>query len=120
MIKILLVDDEPAVRAVLRMRLELEPDIIVVGEARDGAQALELAQIIAPDVALIDVKMPGMDGITATERLAELVPSVSVVILSIHDDARTRAQAQAAGAKAFVEKQGQVKELLGAIRRAAQ
>jgi DNA-binding NarL/FixJ family response regulator len=119
MIKILLVDDEPAVRMGLRMRLELEADLAVVGEANDGLQALALARTVAPDVVVMDIEMPGMDGITATARMGELSRPVSVVILSIHGDAGTRARAQAAGAKSFVEKQGPVEELLGAIRRAA-
>jgi DNA-binding NarL/FixJ family response regulator len=120
MIRILLVDDEASVRVGLRMRLGLEPDVTIVGEANDGIEALELARILTPDIAVMDVEMQGMDGINATERLCEFVPSISVVILSIHGDADTRQRALAAGAKAFVEKQGSVDQLLRAIRRAAQ
>ena len=120
MIRILLVDDEPSVRLGLRMRLELELDLAVVGEAQDGVEALKMARTLAPDVAVMDVEMPEMDGITATERLCELIPPVSVVILSIHSDTDTRTRARAAGAKAFVEKRGSVEGLLDAIRFAVQ
>jgi pilus assembly protein CpaE len=120
MIRILLVDDESSVRAGLRMRLELELDFAVVGEAGDGIEALEVARTVAPDAVVMDVEMPEMDGIVATQRMSKLVPRASVVILSIHGDAETRARAKAAGAKSFVEKQGSVEELLDAIRRAVQ
>ncbi len=120
MIKVLLVDDQPSVRLGLMMRLALEPDLIVAGEAGNGVEALELTQTLAPDVVVMDVEMPKMDGITATERLREVSPRVTVVMLSIHSDAVTRARAYAAGATALVEKQGSVEILLAEIRRAAQ
>ncbi|MEA3340459.1 MAG: response regulator transcription factor [Chloroflexota bacterium] len=118
MIKILLVDDQPSVRQGLRMRLALEPDLAVVGEASNGVEAIELTQSLTPDVVVMDVEMPEMDGITATERLGEMSPHVTVVMLSIHGDAATRART--AGAAAFVEKQGAVETLLAEIRRAVQ
>jgi DNA-binding NarL/FixJ family response regulator len=120
MIKIMLVDDEPAVRMGLRMCLELEPDLTVVGEANNGLAAVELAQTLKPDVMVMDVEMPEMDGITATARLCEVTPLVSVVMLSIHADANTRARAEAAGAVALVAKQDSVEQLLDTIRRTAQ
>jgi len=120
MIKVLLVDDQPSVRQGLKMRLALEPDLTVAGEASNGVEALELTQSLTPDVVVMDVEMPEMDGITATERLREMSPHVTVVMLSLHGDAATRAQAYAAGAAAFVEKQGAVEILLAEIRRAAQ
>jgi DNA-binding NarL/FixJ family response regulator len=120
MIKVLLVDDQPSVRQGLKMRLALEPDLTVAGEASNGMEALELTQSLTPDVVVMDVEMPEMDGITATERLREMSPHVTVVMLSIHGDAATRARARAAGAAAFVEKQGAVETLLAEIRRAAQ
>ena len=120
MIKVLLVDDQPSVRQGLKMRLALEPDLAVMGEADNGAEALELAQTLSPDVVVMDVEMPEMDGITATEWLHEMSPHVTVVMLSVHGDAVTRARARAAGAAAFVEKQGSVETLLAEIRRAAQ
>jgi DNA-binding NarL/FixJ family response regulator len=116
--KVLLVDDQPSVRQGLRMRIELEPDLTVEGEADNGLEAISLAQELVPDVVVMDVAMPEMDGITATRRLHELAPQISVVMLSIHGDSATRVEAREAGAAAFVEKQASVEELLAEIRRA--
>lgn len=118
MIKLLLVDDQPNVRRALRMRLTLEPDLVVVGEAGDGAGALSLAAEQLPDVVVMDVEMPGIDGITATEALLASLPQTRVVIVSIHDDCRTRERAEAAGATAFVSKTGCGEDLVAAVRRA--
>jgi DNA-binding NarL/FixJ family response regulator len=101
------------------MRIELEPDLTVVGEADNGLEAISLAQELSPNVVVMDVAMPEMDGITATKRLRELAPFVSVVMLSILGDSATRVQAREAGAAAFVEKQTSVEDLLAEIRRAA-
>ena len=119
MIRLLLVDDQPAVRRGLGLRFHLEPDLEVVGEASTGSEALALAQTLTPDVVLMDIEMPGMDGIAATAALRRVVPQSVVVILSIHDDAQTRGRAQASGAVAFVEKRGAIDSLLAAIRQAA-
>lgn len=119
MIRLLLVDDQPAVRRGLGLRFHLEPDLEVVGEASTGSEALALAQTLTPDVVLMDIAMPEMDGIEATAALRRVVPQSVVVILSIHDDAQTRGRAQEAGAVAFVEKRGTTETLLSAIRQAA-
>jgi len=119
MIRVLLVDDQPVVRRGLRVRFQLEPDMQVIGEASTGSEALTLAQILTPDVVLMDVEMPDMDGIEATVALRTVVPQSIVVILSIHTDRQTRMKAQAAGAVAFVEKRGTTDILLAAIRQAA-
>ena len=119
MIRVLLVDDQPAVRRGLRFRFQLEPDIQVVGEAGSGQEALQLVQALTPTVVLMDVEMPEMDGISTTTALRTLGGSSSVVILSIHDDALTRARAQAAGAAAFVAKGGAVDLLITTIRQVA-
>jgi len=116
MIKLLLVDDQPNVRRGLRMRLLFEPDILVVGEASSGEQALELVESLAPDIVLMDVEMPGMDGIAATAAMRDSSPQSAVVMISIHDDVHTRARAQVAGAAAFVEKSGALEVLLATIR----
>ena len=118
-IRVLLVDDQPAVRQGLRIRLVLEPDVEVVGEAGDGAGAISLAQSLRPDVILMDVRMPGMDGISAVRTLRAVAPESAVVILSLYDDASTRAGAEEAGAAAFVAKHQVEETLLAAIRRAA-
>ncbi len=119
MIRVLLVDDQPVVRRGLRVRFQLEPDMQVVGEASTGREALTLAQTLTPDVVLLDIQMPGMDGIEATAALRTIVPQSAVVILSIHNERQTRIRAQAAGAVAFVEKRGTTDTLLAAIRQAA-
>jgi DNA-binding NarL/FixJ family response regulator len=119
MIRVLLVDDQSVVRRTLRARFHLEPDLEVVGEARTGREALVLAQTLTPDVVLMDIQMPEMDGIQATAALLRVVPQSAVVILSIYDDALTRRRAQAAGAVAFVEKCGATEALFSAIRQGA-
>ena len=119
MIRVLLVDDQAVVRRALRGRFHLEPDLEVVGEASTGREALMLAQTLVPDVVLMDIAMPGMDGIEATAALLKTTPQSAVVILSITGDAQTREQAQSAGAVAFVEKRGAIEALLSAIRLAA-
>jgi DNA-binding NarL/FixJ family response regulator len=116
MITLLLVDDQSIVRQGLRRRLLLEPDITVVGEASSGEQALELVESLTPDIVLMDVEMPGMNGITATATLRASSPQSTVVMMSIHDDVHTRALALSAGAAAFVEKRGAVEVLLATIR----
>jgi DNA-binding NarL/FixJ family response regulator len=116
MISLLLVDDQSIVRQGLRMRLLMEPDIMVIGEASSGEQALELVESLAPDIVLMDVEMPGMDGITATKAIHAHSLQSAVVMMSIHDDVDTRARAQAAGAAAFVEKSGTLEVLLATIR----
>lgn len=118
MIRVLLVDDQPVVRRGLRVRFQLEPDMQVIGEASTGSEALTLAQILTPDVVLMDIEMSDMDGIEATVALRTVVPQSIVVILSIHTDRQTRMKAQAAGAVAFVEKRGTTDILLAAIRQA--
>ncbi len=119
MITILLVDDHAIVRQGLTMRLHLEPDLWVIGEAESGEEALLLAAQLHPSIVLIDVDLPYMDGIAATVELRELAPESAVVILSLCDDRRTREAAYAAGAVSFVSKQDPGDTLLEAIRRAA-
>ncbi len=115
-IRIFLVDDQPAVRRGLRMRLELEPDLLVLGEAGDGESALPMIGATKPDVVLMDLAMPKLDGIAATAALRTLAPESAIVILSLNGDPAARARAQAAGAAAFVEKQAGEGALLTVIR----
>jgi DNA-binding NarL/FixJ family response regulator len=119
MITILLVDDQPIVREGLTIRLQLELDLRVVGEAKSGEEALLLAAQLHPNVVLMDIDLPCMDGIAAAAELRELAPQSAVVILSLCDDRRTREAAYAAGAVFFVSKHDPGDTLLGAIRRAA-
>ncbi len=119
MLTILIVDDQPSVLDALRQCFALEPDIQIVGKARDGASALALAQELHPDIVLTDIKMPNMDGLSATRVLRQIEPKIKVIILSIYDDSSTRAQALSAGAVEFVGKHDPAEALLAAIRRAA-
>jgi DNA-binding NarL/FixJ family response regulator len=119
MIKLLLVDDQPVVRRALRMRLALEHDFLVAGEAEDGTSALALMRDLRPDVVLMDAQMPRMDGIIATVALRAAFPETAVVILSLHDDEATRKQAIIAGATAFLSKQATDTTLVEVLRRAA-
>ena len=119
MITLLLVDDPARVCPGLRLALELEPDLAVLGEAADAATALELARALRPDVVLMDLALPGLDGVEATAALSEGVPDCAVVILSLHDSARARAQVHAAGAAAFVGKHEPASRLLSTIRQVA-
>jgi DNA-binding NarL/FixJ family response regulator len=120
MITVLLVDDQPVMRSGLRMRLELEPDMAIIGEAGDGATALALARETHPDVVIMDIEMPGMDGIAATAAIRSAVPESAVVIHSLYDDVATQARARAAGAVAFVGKHRLEAPLLDAIRKAGE
>jgi DNA-binding NarL/FixJ family response regulator len=118
-IRLLLVDDQPAVRRGLRMRFALEPDLEVVGEAGGVAEAISLARVLHPDVVLMDVEMPGVSGIAAIATLRRVAPHSTVVIFTLYDDAAMRARAREAGATAFVAKHQTEETLLAAIRRAA-
>ena len=118
-IRLLLVDDRSAVRTGLKIWLSLEPDLEVVGEPSDGAEAISLARALHPDVVLMDVEMPGMDGISATAALRSAAPQSAVVILTLYDDAATKTRAHEAGAAAFVAKHQMEETLLVEIRRVA-
>jgi DNA-binding NarL/FixJ family response regulator len=119
MITVLLVDDRPAVRRGLRMRLEMEPDVIVLGEASDGRAAVELAATLHPDVVVMDIEMPGMDGLTAANALRRLSPESAVIILTLYDSEDARRRAREAGAAAFIAKHEAGATLIPAIRGAA-
>lgn len=119
MIGVVVVDDQAAVRLGLGMHLALELDITVIGEANHGEVALKLVEALSPDVMLMDVEMPHLDGIAATAALRERTPQSAVVMLSLHDDVAMRVRAAAAGARAFVAKHDLEDSLLAVIRRAA-
>lgn len=115
-IRVLLVDDEPAIRRGLAMRLRLEPDVEVVGEASNGIAAIELARELEPDVVVMDVRMPVMDGITATRRILEDSIHLPIIALSLYDDTATIQGALAAGAAAFIAKSRMDTTLVDTIR----
>jgi DNA-binding NarL/FixJ family response regulator len=116
MIRVLIVDDLPDVRRALRMRLETEPDIEVAGEAGDGDAALALARDLLPDAVLMDLVMPGADGLTATAAISRALPHCAVIIVSLYDDSDNRARALAAGASDFTSKHDS-RDLVATIRR---
>ncbi|MGE0543227.1 MAG: response regulator transcription factor [Dehalococcoidia bacterium] len=118
-IRLLVVDDETRVRRGLAMRLEHEPDLVIVGEAADGSAALRLARELLPDVVVIDLLMSGMSGIQAIRILRAAVPTIGILAFSIRDDLTTRREASLAGATTFVAKQEGPEPLLAAIRRIA-
>jgi DNA-binding NarL/FixJ family response regulator len=118
-IRLLLVDDQPAVQRGLKMRFALESDLEVVGEAGGVAEAISLARALHPDVVLMDVEMPGPDGISAIAALRQVAPHSVVVIFTLYDDAAMRARARELGAAAVVAKHQTEETLLAAIRRAA-
>lgn len=118
-IKVALVDDQAMVRAGLRMILESEPDIAVCGEAADGADALELVRTTDPDVVLMDIRMPGLDGIAATAQILAACPTVHVVILTTFDDDEHVYEALRAGASGFLLKSADGDALVSAVRTVA-
>lgn len=116
MISVIIVDDHGMVREGLRHFLAEDPEIIVVGEASDGASALQLAQHIHPDVVLMDIIMPVMDGITATASLHELYPECRIIMLSNHVERATVIQSVKAGAVGYLLKDMLAEDLCHAIR----
>ena len=115
-VRVLLVDDHTVVRRGLREILDADPDIEVIGEAGDGMVAVTMARDRLPDVVLMDLSMPGMNGIEATRRIAASVPEVKVLILSVHGDGQYVQQSMAAGAVGYLLKDVDVDELLRAIK----
>ena len=116
---ILLVDDQSLLRMGFRLVLEAEPDLEVLGEASDGAQAVAQALALRPDVVLMDVRMPGMNGIEATERIVEALPACRVIILTTFDLDEYAFAALHAGASGFLLKDARPAELTAAIRAVA-
>jgi|GEM_PF-1191932 len=116
MITIVLADNQPAVRAGLRMRLALEADMQIVGAARDGNEAFHVANRLNPDIVIMDLEMPVMDGLAATKALKSSIPESQVIILTIHDDETSRQNAREAGAAGFVSKHADEVALLNTIR----
>ena len=120
MIRVLITDDHGVVRQGLRMFLSLDPDIQVVGEASDGREALEMARELVPDVVLMDLLMPVMDGIEATRAIRSALPEVEVIALtSVLEDASVT-DAIRAGAIGYLLKDTNVEELHRAVRGAAE
>ena len=113
-IRVLLVDDHEVVREGLRRMLELEADLKVVGEAANAREVLTQVELLSPEVILMDIKLPGADGIELTRQIGEKCPSCNVIMLTLHDEYLT--QAIEAGAKGYLLKDIKREELLRAIR----
>ncbi len=119
MIRILIADDHLIIRQGLRLILETEPDLELVGEASDGAQALALCRKLEPQVVLMDLRMPNMDGITAIERLHAEQPGIAVVILTTFNEDELMLRGLGAGARGYLLKDTDRATLFNAIRAAA-
>jgi two-component system response regulator NreC len=117
-INLLLVDDHQVVRTGLRMLLEGQPDMKIVGEADSGLQALEKARELLPDVVVMDITLPDISGIETTKRLKEELPDISVVALTIHEDEQYFFEMLQAGASGYVPKRAAPEDLITSIRAA--
>jgi len=115
-IKILLVDDHAVLRDGIRALLGLHDDIEIVGEAYEGKEAIEKARELVPDVVVMDITMPGMDGLEATRRIRKKTPAVKVLVLTQHDNKEYILSAIKAGAGSYVPKRALGVELISAIR----
>ncbi len=119
MIRVLIADDHGIVRSGLRMLLERQSDVAVIGEAADGVEALALAQAERPDVAVLDVSMPRMTGLQAAREIRAHTPDTRVLLLSMHDDERYFLEGLEAGAAGYVLKRAADTDLIDAVRTVA-
>jgi two-component system response regulator NreC len=118
-ISLLIADDHGVLRAGLRVLLDREPDMQVVGEAADGDRALELCGTLRPDVVLMDVSMPGDSGVETTRKLKASWPDTHVLILTVHEDSSLLHEAMRAGASGYIVKRAVESELVDAVRAVA-
>ncbi len=118
-IRVLIADDHPLFRDGMRGLLDSEGDVEVVGEARTGEEALELAEELLPDVILMDIKMPGINGIEATREVLNRSPHIGVLVVTMFEDDDSVFAAMRAGARGYLLKDARGDEVLGAIRAVA-
>ena len=118
-IRVVLADDHPVVRLGVRTALEREPDLEVVGEAADGIEAVLLVERIEPDVLILDVRMPEMDGISAARHVRVNNPDVRILVLSAHDDEENVSEMLAAGVYGYLLKDDALEYLVQAVRTVA-
>ena len=119
MIDVLLVDDQTLIRQGIRVLLEIEVDIRVVGQAGDGGEAVRQVEALHPHVVLMDVRMPGMDGVAATREITTRFPEVGVIILTTFDDDETVFDGLRAGARGYLLKDVSSEQMAEAVRKVA-
>jgi DNA-binding NarL/FixJ family response regulator len=118
-VRLLIADDHALVRQGLRGMLEREPDIEVVGEAHNGREAVDLCRALAPNLVLMDVRMPEMDGLEATRAIKRERPEIEVLMVTMHDNKDYMQEATKAGVAGYVLKDAPRDELIDAVRRIA-
>ncbi|MDO8682674.1 MAG: response regulator transcription factor [Armatimonadota bacterium] len=118
-IRILLADDHAVMRAGLALLVNAEPDMEVIGEASNGFEAITKAEELKPDVVVMDVTMPGIDGLEATRRIKDRLPNTRVLVLTIHEERRYLQQLLQIGASGYLVKRAEPSELIAAIRAVA-
>ena len=117
-IRLLLVDDHEVVRTGLRMLLESQADMVIVGEASTGSQAIAMAQELSPQVVVMDITLPDISGIEVTRQLKQLFPEMAIVALTIHEDEQYFFEMLKAGATGYVPKRAAPEDLISAIQAA--
>ncbi|MCL4371159.1 MAG: response regulator transcription factor [Chloroflexi bacterium] len=118
-LRILLVDDHAVLRAGLRLLIDRQPDMIVIGEADTGEAARQVAHYLQPDVVLMDISMPGMDGLEAMRLIKRDLPGVKMLVLTMHEDEDYLRQALSSGAAGYVPKSAADTEVISALRAVA-
>ncbi|KQQ18848.1 LuxR family transcriptional regulator [Methylobacterium sp. Leaf123] len=118
-IRVVLADDHPVVLAGIRTLLNADPEVELVGEATDGGEALPMIRAVAPDVAVVDVSMPGLNGLELTERVTGECPGTRVLVLTVHEDAAYVQPLMRAGARGYLLKRSAADDLLRAVRAVA-
>ncbi|SEP48025.1 two component transcriptional regulator, LuxR family [Methylobacterium sp. ap11] len=118
-IRVVLADDHPVVLAGIRALLKADPEIDLVGEATDGGEALPMIRAVAPDIAVVDVSMPGLNGLELTERVTGECPGTRVLVLTVHEDAAYVQPLIRAGARGYLLKRSAADDLLRAVRAVA-
>lgn len=117
MIKVLLADDHSIVRAGLRRIVEESGEMVVIAEASDGNEAIKQVRETLPDVAVVDISMPGMDGLEVIKQLSSYCPDLPVLILTMHEEEQYVVRAIGAGARGYITKRSAPEELVNAIRK---
>lgn len=116
LLRVLIADDHTIVRSGIKLLLEAEPDIVVVGESLDGEEALAMIEALKPDVVLMDITMPGMDGLEATQRIKAQWPDIKVLILTMHRSTEYFFEMLKAGANGYILKGAETNDLINAVR----